>query len=153
MWEGVGDWTKTAIYWPPLLWLSALCLSRSPGRLNRRPRGPLCWVRAFSTASCHQRVSKLHRGSRGPFLLSGGFPYHILSPNRLISNSSNLQLNRGSRGPPPPGGGFLYHILTPLLWSPTHWLPVFTELYNSSIAFSIALSIFGMARLIVIKQK
>ena len=31
-------------------------------------------------------VSKLHRGSRGPLLLGGGFPYHI------FSNSSELQL-------------------------------------------------------------
>ena len=31
-------------------------------------------------------VPKLHRGSRGPLLLGGGFPYPI-SPNRLISNS------------------------------------------------------------------
>ena len=30
--------------WPPLLWPLALCLSRSPGLLNRRPRGPLCWL-------------------------------------------------------------------------------------------------------------
>ena len=38
-----GGWrpNRTAIYWPPLLWPSALCLSRSPGLLNRRPRGPL----------------------------------------------------------------------------------------------------------------
>ena len=54
MWEGIRDRTKTAIYWTPLLWSSALCLSRSPGLLNRRPRGPLCWVRAFSTTSCLQ---------------------------------------------------------------------------------------------------
>ena len=50
---------RTATYWPPLLWPSALCLSCSSGLLNRRPGGPLCWVRAFSTASCHQRISKL----------------------------------------------------------------------------------------------
>ena len=88
MWKGVGDWTKTAIYWPPLLWPSALCLSRSPGLLNQRPRGSaFCWVLAFSTTSCHQRVSKLLRGSRGSLLLGGGCPYHILSPN-----SSVLQL-------------------------------------------------------------
>ena len=31
-------------------------------------------------------VPKLHRGSRGPLLLVGGFPYHI------FSNSSDLQL-------------------------------------------------------------
>ena len=29
-------------------------LSRFPGLLNRRPGGPLCWVLAFSTASCLQ---------------------------------------------------------------------------------------------------
>ena len=41
-----GSWrpNRTAIFWPPLLWPSALCLSRSPGLLNRRPRGPLCWL-------------------------------------------------------------------------------------------------------------
>ena len=77
-----GSWrpNRTAAYWPPLLWPSEFCLSRSPGLLNWRPGSPLCWVRAFSTASCHQRV-----------------------------------------------------------WSPTNWLPVFTELYNSSIAHSISL--------------
>ena len=54
-----------------------------------------------------------------------------LSLPHLVSNSSDLQL----------------------IWSPTHWLTVFTELYNSSITHMIAHSIFGMACLIVIKQK
>ena len=31
-------------------------LSGSPGLLNRGPGGPLFWMLAFSTASCHQRV-------------------------------------------------------------------------------------------------
>ena len=45
VWEGVGDWTKTATYWPPLLWPSALCLSCSPVLLNRRPGGSaFCWL-------------------------------------------------------------------------------------------------------------
>ena len=52
--------------------------------------GPLCWILAFSIASCHPWVSKLQ----------------------------------------------------------TNWLPVFTELYNCSIAHSI----FGMACMIVIKM-
>ena len=48
-------------------------------------------------------------------------------------------LNRGPGGP-----ASLGHVLIPasshqLLWSPTPWLPVFTELYNSSIAHSISL--------------
>ena len=87
VWEGVGDWTKTAIYWPPLLGPSALCLSHFPGLLNRRPRGPLRWGRAFTTASCHQRVSKLHRGSWRPH--SAGW---WLSLPHLFSNSSDFQL-------------------------------------------------------------
>ena len=58
-----GDWrsNRTAIYWPPLLWPSALCLPRSPGLLNRRLGGPaFCWVLAFPTITCLQiLVSKL----------------------------------------------------------------------------------------------
>ena len=55
-----------------------------------------------------------------------------------------------------PGGSAFWWVLafstTSCLWllrSPSHWPPVFTELYNSSIAHSI----FGMACLIVIKRK
>ena len=63
VWEGVGDWTKTATYWPPHPSPDiAVCRSRSPGLLNRRPGGPaFCWVVAFSTTSCHQMdlISKL----------------------------------------------------------------------------------------------
>ena len=44
VWEGVERQNRTAVYWPPLLWPSALCLSRSPGLLNRRPGGSLCWI-------------------------------------------------------------------------------------------------------------
>ena len=80
VWEGVGDRTELQHINPPLLWPSALCLSRSPGLLNRRPGDPaFCWVLAFSTTSLQLLVSK------------------------------------------------------------TNWLPVFTELYNSSIAHSIFL--------------
>ena len=95
MWEGVGDWTKTAIYWPPLLWPSALCLSRSPGLFNRRPRGPaLCWMMAFFTASYHQLVSKTPSGVPRAPSAGCGFLYHILSPRSLIPNSI-----RGPEGP------------------------------------------------------
>ena len=51
-------------------------------------RGPaLCWVLAFSTASCHQLVwsPKLNRGSRGPLLQGAVFLYRILSPTDWIS--------------------------------------------------------------------
>ena len=89
LWEGVGDWTKTAIYLPPLLWPSALCLSRSPGLLNRRPRGPaLCWMMAFFTASYHQLVWSPNsiRGPESPFC------WVVAFPTTLPSNSSDLQL-------------------------------------------------------------
>ena len=52
-----GSWrpNRTAIFWPTLLWPSTLCLSRSPGLLNRRSRSPaLCWMMAFFTASYQQ---------------------------------------------------------------------------------------------------
>ena len=53
VWEGAGDRTETAIFWPLLLWSSALCLSCSP---DAQPEalGPLCWVMAFFTASYQQ---------------------------------------------------------------------------------------------------
>ena len=83
-----GSWrpNRTAIYWPPLLWPSALCLSHSRGLLNQRPKGPLCWVRAFSTASCHQRVSKYHRGSPGPLRPGVAFP----TTSRLLLQLSDF---------------------------------------------------------------
>ena len=61
VWEGVGDWTKFAIYWPPLLWPLALCLSRSPGWLSL-----LHLITNWSP--------KLHRGSRGPLRPGVAFP-------------------------------------------------------------------------------
>ena len=58
VWEGVGDRTELQyINPPPLLSPSALCLSRSPGLLNRRLSS----------------------------LLDAGFLYHILSPTSLLS--------------------------------------------------------------------
>ena len=53
----------------PLLWPSALCLSRSPPLLNRRPWGPaLCWMMAFFTASYHQLLwAPTQSGAPSPF--------------------------------------------------------------------------------------
>ena len=81
-----GSWrpNRTAIFWPPLLWPSALCLSRSPGLLNRRPRSSaLCWVMAFFTASYQQLLlTPTHQGPEGLFGLAW------LSLPHLISNLS-----------------------------------------------------------------
>ena len=54
-----------------------------------------------------------------------------LSLLHLITNWSP-KLHRGSRGPLQPGVAFPTTSCLQRLWSPTHWLPVFTELYNSS---------------------
>ena len=65
-----------------------------------------------------------------------GFPYHILSPTRLNSKSLG-----GPEGPLRQAVAFSTTSCLWLLWSPTHWLPVSTELYDSSNAHSIAHSI------------
>ena len=84
MWEGVEDRTKTAIYWPPLLWPSALCLSRSH---DAKPEAQGPTLLAFSTASYHQLVWSPNSigGPEGPF----GRVW--LSLLHLVSNSSDLQ--------------------------------------------------------------
>ena len=125
-----GSWrpNRTTIYWPPLLWPSALCLSRSPGLLNRRPRGPaLYWMMAFFTAPYHKLVSKTPSGVPRSPSAGCGFPYHILSPTSLIPNSIG--------GPESPFGLVwlsLPHLVSNSVRSLTVWLPVLTELYNSS---------------------
>ena len=64
LWEGAGDRTESAIFRPPHLWPSALCLSCSPDA---------------------QPVA--HR----PTLLGDGFLYCILSASSLDPNSSGPQ--------------------------------------------------------------
>ena len=86
VWEGVRDRTKTAIYWPHS-YGHQRCVFLVPLMLNRRPEGSaFCWVLAFSTKSCHQRVSETTGGPEGPF------GREWLSLPHLISNFSGLQL-------------------------------------------------------------
>ena len=80
-----GSWrpNRTAIFWPPLLWPSALCLSRSPGLLNRKPRGPLSWLslpHLISNFSGPQiiRAPTQSGAPRAPSAWRG-FPYHLSS--------------------------------------------------------------------------
>ena len=63
VWEGAGDQTETAIFWPPNLWPSTLCLSRSP---DAQPE------------------------ALGSTLLGAGFLYCIFSASSLDPNSSGL---------------------------------------------------------------
>ena len=105
-----GSWrpNRTATYWPPFLWPSALCLSRSLGLLNRRPEGPAFYCVLFSLPHLVSNSSdlRLNRGSREPLLLGGGFPYHTCLQLFWSPTQS------GSLGPILLGGGFLYHILS-----------------------------------------
>ena len=86
-WEGVVDRTELQYIDPPLLWPSALYLSRSPGLLNRRPRGPsLCWWWLSLLHLITNGSPKLLGAPRAP---SAGscFHCHILSATSLDPNS------------------------------------------------------------------
>ena len=130
VWEGVGDRTEIAIFWPELLWPSTLCLSRSPGLLNRRPRGPLCWVMAFFTASYqHLLWTPTHQGPKAP-LAWCGFPYHISSITPSPTVTATYQ---GPQGPFGLMWLYLPHLILLRLQLYCNWLTsVLTELYNSS---------------------
>ena len=94
LWEGVGDRIELQ-YIDPHSYGRQHCLSRSPGLLNRRPRGPaLCWMMAFFTASYHQLVSKTPSGVPRAPSAGCGFPYHILSPTSLKPNCLASCLDR-----------------------------------------------------------
>ena len=124
LWEGFGDRTKTAIHWPHS-YGHQRCVFLVLLMLNRRPGGSaFCWVLAFSTTPCHQRVSETNGGPEGPF------DREWLSLPHLISNFSGPQLIRSPKGPL--RRAFSTTSYQQLLWTRTLWLPVITELYNSS---------------------
>ena len=83
---------------------------------------PLLWPSALYLSSS---PGLLNRRPRGPALLDYGFLYHILSPTCL----RNYWVPRGHLRP---GVAFPTTSYQQLLWSPTVWLFVLTELYNSS---------------------
>ena len=77
-----GSWRPniTEIFWPPKLWPSALCFSRSLGLLN--------WSPGVHSAGCWLSLLHLISNFSGPQTPSGfprapsarcGFPYHISS--------------------------------------------------------------------------
>ena len=74
----------------PKLCPSALCLSRSPGLLNRRPRAPLSWVMASFTASYqHLLWTPTHQGPNGPFGLMWLSLPHLAYSVRTPWNSNS----------------------------------------------------------------
>ena len=78
VWEGVGDRTETAIFWPSLLWPSALYLSRSP---DAQPEALGSTLLGGGFLYCISSASSLDPNSSGPQapLAWCGFPCHISS--------------------------------------------------------------------------
>ena len=126
VWEGVGDRTKTAIYWPHsygrqrCVFLVLWYLTGGPGaQLSAE-----CWLSLPHLVT--NGFPKLLGAPRAPSARSG-FPYHILSATSLVSNSIE-----GPEGPFGLVGLSLPHLVSNFVWSLTLWLPVLIELYNSS---------------------
>ena len=102
-----GSWrpNRTAIYWPQLLWSSALCLSRSLLAFSTAsyhqlvwslnsiggPEGPFCWVVDFPTTSCLQ-LGLYPTQSGAPSAPSTGQWLSLppLSPTSLAPDSSDF---------------------------------------------------------------
>ena len=103
VWEEAGDWTETAIFWPPFLWLSALYLSCSP---DAQPE------------------------ALGSTLLGNGFLYYISSASSLDPNSSGPKAPSAWCGFPYHNSSI---TPSPTVTAtPTVLTSVLTELYNSS---------------------
>ena len=113
MWEGVGDQTETTIFWPHSYGRQR-CVFLILQMLNRRPRGPLCWVMAFFTASYQQLLCSLNsievpEGPLGQVWLS--------LPHLVYNSVSNCNWNCHLTSVLTE----LYHSSTPT-WSPTQSL-------------------------------
>ena len=78
MWEGAGDRTETAIFWPPFLWPSALYLSRSP---DAQPEALGSTLLGDGFLYCISSASSLDPNSSWPQAPSAWcvFPYHFSS--------------------------------------------------------------------------
>ena len=91
-----GSWRPNINNFDPHSYGRQRCVFLVLLMLNRRPRGPLCWVMAFFTASYQQPLwTPTHQGPRSPSAWCG-FPYHISS---ITLSDLSLQLIRGSKSP------------------------------------------------------
>ena len=101
MWEGAGDRTETAIFWPPLLWPSTLCLSRSP---DAQPEALGSTLLGAGFLYCILSASSPDLNSSGPQAPSAwcGFTYHLSSLSDSNSNwNSNSVLTELYNSPTP----------------------------------------------------
>ena len=86
------SWVAQPGAWGP--GLSGTCSHSSifsPTGLQTQPGVPKApsarWWLSLPYLVSNSSDLQFYRGSRGPLLLGGGFPYHIFSPTHLISNS------------------------------------------------------------------
>ena len=81
---------RTEIFWPPLLWPSTLCLSRSPDAQPEALGSTLLGAGfLYCILSATSLVPKLHRGSRGPPRPGAAF----LTTSRLTPTGTRTQLS------------------------------------------------------------
>ena len=91
VWEGADDRTELKYFDPKVMAVSVVSFS-SPGLLNRRSWGPLCWVLAFFTSSYqHLLWTPTHQDLKAPSAWCG-FPYHISSITLTVCNSTGSWL-------------------------------------------------------------
>ena len=86
-----GSWSpnRTEIFWPPFLWPSTLCLSRSPDAQPEALGATLLDDGfLYCILSATSLVPKLHRGSRGPLRPGVAFP----ATSRLTPTGTRTQL-------------------------------------------------------------
>ena len=127
---------------PTLMAISVVSFSFS----NAQPEAWGPTLLAFSTASYHQLIWSPNSigGPEDPFCWVVAFP--TTSCLQLVWSPTHWEVPKVSSA-----GWWLSlpHLVSNLSGLQLVWLPVFTKLYNSLIAHSI----FGMACLIIIKQK
>ena len=97
-----GSWrpNRTAIYWPPLLWSSTLCLSRSPGLLNRRPRAHSAGFLYYILSATSLDPYSIG-GPEGPFgLVWLSLPHLVSTPTVWLFVLTELYINSTSTQSP-----------------------------------------------------
>ena len=112
-----GSWrpNRTATYWPPLLWPSALCLSRSPGLLNQMPSFLL--GAGFLTTSCLQTLRSPNSSIEGP---EGPFCRVLAFSTTFYLQLSDLHTAQLGVPRTPSAGCWLTLPLTDFLSSPSY---------------------------------
>ena len=131
-----GSWrqNRTAIYWPPHLWPSALCLSCSLGLLAQRPT-----LLAFSTTSYQQLLwTPTQLGApRAPSAWCG-FPYQIssITPSDLCLTSVLTELYNSSK----PTQSLEWHVWSSSSGNNCH--TVHRSLSSSASLWSVTFTLF-----------